>query len=261
MGREQISVALLHLAPLPGDLDHNRRLIERSVHKAAEAGADWIVTPELAVCGYTFVPTIGTDWIGPQPDAWMLGLCELAARLRVSLFVSSPEKDLATGGLHNTTFVIGSDGKIRGKHRKINTLSVGSESWSHPGSDATPISIDSNCLVGVLICADAYSAAIPIELQRKGAQFLVSTAAWAPDDHGPNGEWERSTVDTGLPLFVCNRTGPDVTMSFTRAESVVVHGGKRIVSLKSEISAAFIFTWLMAAQSISDVGVRSLALE
>ncbi|MEO8327911.1 MAG: hypothetical protein ABI618_18825 [Nitrospirota bacterium] len=31
------------------------------VSTEAEAGALWIVTPELAVCGYTFTDTIGTD--------------------------------------------------------------------------------------------------------------------------------------------------------------------------------------------------------
>ena len=261
MGSGQISIAFLHLAPLPGDLEHNRLLIERSVQKAAEAGANWIVTPELAVCGYTFVPTIGTNWISSQPDAWMLRICNLAARLRVHIFLSLPEKDQATGVLHNTTFVIGSDGAIRGKHRKINTLSVGSEAWSRPGSSATPISIDPEIWVGVLICADACAATIPLELQKKGAQFLVSTAAWAPGDYGPDGEWERSTLDTGLPLFVCNRTGPDATMNFTEAESVIVHGGKRLMSMRSQTSAAFIFTWLVAAQSTDAEGVRKLALE
>lgn len=257
----QFRVALLHLAPRPGDLAHNRLLIERSILKAAEAGANWVITPELAVCGYTFVPTIGIDWISPQPDAWMLRVCNLAARLRVHIFLSLPEKDERTTKLHNATFVIGSDGEIRGKHRKINTLRVGSEAWSSPGSSVTPVSIEPNCSVGVLICADAYSATIPIELQAKGAQFLVSPAAWRPGEYGPNGEWERSTIDTDLPLFVCNRTGPDVTMNFAEAESVVVHGGKRHVSLKSEKSIAFVFTWIVATQSIATEGVRTIELE
>lgn len=257
----QISVALLHLAPRPGDVANNRLLIERSILKAAEAGASWIITPELAVSGYTFVPTAGIDWISAQPDPWMIRMCKLAARLGVHIFLSLPEKDERTTKLHNATFVIGSDGVIRGKHRKINTLRAGSEAWSSPGSSVAPISIEPDCSVGVLICSDAYTATIPIELRSKGAQFLVSPAAWAPGDYGPNGEWERSAVDTGLPLFVCNRTGPDVTLNFTDAESVVVHGGKRLVSLKSEKSVAFVFTWIVATQSIAAEGVRKIELE
>ena len=62
-----VRIALLHLAPVPGDLIENRRLIERGIAVAARAGAAWIITPELCVCGYTFTDTIGTDWIMPQP--------------------------------------------------------------------------------------------------------------------------------------------------------------------------------------------------
>ena len=37
----------------------------------------------------------------------------------------------------------------------------------------------------------------------------------------PNGEWERCSRETGLPLLVCNRTGIDRTLRFTAAESLV----------------------------------------
>jgi 5-aminopentanamidase len=65
------NVAFLHLSTLPGQIAHNRNLIEKSIHAAAAAGANWIVTPELAVCGYTFAEHAGTDWIMPQSDIWM----------------------------------------------------------------------------------------------------------------------------------------------------------------------------------------------
>jgi hypothetical protein len=54
---------------------------------------------------------------------------------------------------------------------------------------------------------------------------LVSSAAWAPGLYGPNGEWEQYTRDTGLPLLVCNRSGPDLALTFTEAESVAVKDG------------------------------------
>jgi hypothetical protein len=42
-----LRVALLHLAPYPGDLAYNRRLVETAVTMAAGLGAAWILTPEL----------------------------------------------------------------------------------------------------------------------------------------------------------------------------------------------------------------------
>jgi hypothetical protein len=41
----------------------------------------------------------------------------------------------------------------------------------------------------------------------------------------------------GLALLVCNRTGPDRTLSFTDAESVIVKDGQRLLSFQAERSA------------------------
>ncbi len=255
-----LRIALLHLAPLPGDLAHNRRLIERAVTTAAGLEAAWIVTPELSVCGYTFADRIGTDWILPPPDPWMTRLCRLAARLGVTLFLSHPERDRQSGKLHNSLFVIAPNGAIIGKHRKINTLRVGSEAWSSPGEDVTPVSVSPFSQVGILICADAYSPEICRRLRTRGAQLLVSSAAWAPGLHGPNGEWERCTHDTGLPLLVCNRTGPDRTLNFTEAETVVAKDGRRLLSLRSDRSAIFIIDWDLQTQDLATTDYQRVSL-
>ena len=53
-------------------------MIETAVMQAAQAGANLILTPELAVCGYSVLDRIGTDWITPQPDEWMTQMGRLA---------------------------------------------------------------------------------------------------------------------------------------------------------------------------------------
>ena len=246
-----LRIALLHLAPLPSDLVSNRRLVETAVTAAAKLGAAWIITPELCLCGYTFTDQVGTDWILSQPDPWMMDFCRLVAQLQVTVFLSHPERDHQTAKLHNSVFVIGADGAILGKHRKINTLRVGAEAWSSPGGQAAPILIPPVGQVGVLICADAYSPEIARSLQSQGAQLLVSSAAWAPGLHGPNGEWEHCTRDTGLPLLVCNRTGPDRTLNFSEAESVIVKGGQRLLSFRTKRSAIFTIEWNLQTQTLA----------
>ena len=250
MATPSLRVALLHLAPIPADLAYNRRLVEVAVTTAAGLGANWVVTPELCICGYAFADQIGTDWILPQPDPWMKDFCRLVARLQVTVFLSHPERDFQTAKLHNSVFVLAANGTIVGKHRKINTLKVGAESWSSPGEEAIPIPVQPLGSVGILICADAYSRGIAQHLQSQGAQLLVSSAAWAPGLHGPEGEWEQCTRDTGLPLLVCNRTGPDRTLNFAEAESVIVKGGQRLLSLRSERSAIFTLEWDVREQTL-----------
>lgn len=246
-----LRVALAHLAPIPGDLTHNRQLVETAIIIAARTGAHWIVTPELIIPGYTFADRIGTEWILPQPDQWMTNLGQLAARLRVTVFLSHPEQDYRSQKFYNSVFVIPPDGTIAAPHRKINTLRVGSESWSSPGDQAVPVPAQPVGKVGILICADAFSPGIAGSLKAQGARMLVSSAAWAPGLHGPNGEWERCTKDTGLPLLVCNRTGPDRTLDFTRAESVVVKDGQRLLSLSSTRSTLFILDWNLQIQNLA----------
>ena len=243
MNADALKVALLHLAPRAGDIPYNRDLIERAVRHAASLDCSWIVTPELAVSGYSFASVIGTEWIEVQPDLWMRKIMRLAAELRICVFLSVPERDPTSNCLHNSVFVIDAQGEIAGRHRKINTLKVGAESWSTPGDHLQPISIGAEWKVGVMVCADAYSPHIPQELSTNGANVLVSPAAWPPGLHGPNGEWERSTVDTGLTLFVCNRTGTDAVVDFTPGESVVALAGKRVFAASSKSSTAFTFTW------------------
>ena len=96
----RLRIAFLHLAPIPGALAKNRHLIAHAITKAACLGAAWIITPELAVGGYTFADTLGTDWIAPQPDPWMEKVRLFAARKRVAIFLSHPERDPQSGRLY-----------------------------------------------------------------------------------------------------------------------------------------------------------------
>lgn len=212
-------IAFLHLAPVAADPPRNRRLIEDALALAARKGAEWVLTPELCVTGYTFADRLGTRWIEPAPDPWMTDVGAAVARLGVTLFLSHPERDPATGALRNSLFVIGPDGRRRGGHRKVNTLPTGSEAWSTPGTLATPVAVEPVGPVGLLICADAYSPWIAKSLHAQGARLLV-----------------------------CNRTGPDHILDFRAGASVVVEDGARLLELQAPDSTVFLLDWDLDAQ-------------
>ena len=238
-----LRVAMLHLAPELADVAHNRALAEKGLSRAAALGAHWVITPELFVTGYKFAEMIGTDWILPQPDEWMQTFCGRVREHGLTVFLSHPERDPEGGLMYNTVFVIGPDGSIIGRHRKVKALR-GPEAWSSPGNDVVPIDCGGTA-VGVVICADAYRNDVAGILKERGAEILVSPASWGPGDCGPVGEWEQRTLDTGLPIMVCNRSGWEADdLDFNEAVSVVAVNGERVLQAYcGEESAVLVFDW------------------
>ena len=240
----RLRISLLHVAPALNQISQNRVLLETAVKAAAEEGAQWAITPELWVSGYLFERHIGTDWILPQPDPWMRSFCGLVKALEITVFLSHPERDLESGKLYNSVFVINRQGKIAGKHRKIKALH-GAEAWSSPGWEIEPVDAD-GINAGILVCSDGYKNEVAQVLKEKGAQVLVSPAAWGPGECGPDGEWEQRTLDTGLPMMVCNRSGGEGDdLDYSLAESVVAQGGEKLLAATSERSVVLSFDWDM----------------
>ncbi len=173
---EQLRLSLLHLAPMTGAVAANRRLIEQGVRLAAAQGADWVLTPELAVCGYEFREVIGTAWIRPQPDAWMVTFCELVKTLGVTVFLSHPERDSPSSKLYNSVFVISPHGETAARHRKIH-CSTGpklgqARDTRLPRWRATGYEWAASC------------APTPSRRQWPEASRLEALRSWSPPPHG-----------------------------------------------------------------------------
>lgn len=242
------TVALLHLAPRPGEVAHNKRMIEDAVRHASAKGARFVVSPELVVSGYGFRDAIGTDWIAQDQAGLFAWAGDLARQASVFLLLGTPEADVR---LFNSQILFGPDGARLGHHRKIMVLKVGSESWSTAGDRPTVLDVDGVGRIGLFVCADMYSKRLVDETTALGIDLVVSSAAWAPGEHGPNGEWERASQETGRPVLVCNRTGMDV-MDFRESRSVAAVGGAIAASHRSPESAIVMLDWVRQARQVSN---------
>jgi N-carbamoylputrescine amidase len=156
--------------------------------------------------------------------------------LKLTILFGHAESE-TSGQLYNIAVMVDPDGKIIGRHRKLNTIA---EQWAEPGKRAE--AVDSNGLaVGIMVCADAYTDEVAQKLRAQGARLLVSPAAWGQGRCGPRGEWEQRSLKTGLPLIVCNRTSSETKLDFTHAESVFIKDGGKILSHHSKRSAVLTF--------------------
>ncbi len=249
-----IKIAMLHLELKYADLDHNAQLIERGIELAAKYGADWVMTPELALTGYRFDLKLGTDWITHGPDKYVQKIKRLAKKHELIIFLShleginSETDSVEKQKVFNTLFVIDRSGKIIGRHRKINTIPI-AESWSTAGTEATVVGIDQH-KVGLLICADAWPTTHAQRLKEKGANIIVSSASWAPGQYGPADTWEKRSLETGLPLFVNNRTGLERQFDLRKSITAVSYQGRRLVSHQSPDSQVVIINWNLPENSL-----------
>lgn len=241
-------MALLHLASRPGDVAYNTRMIESAVRRAAAMGAAFVVSPELAVSGYGFRDAIGTDWIARDQAVLFAWAGDLARQASVFLLLGTPEAD---GRLFNSQVLFAPDGTRIGRHRKIMVLKVGSESWSAAGDRSTVVTVDGIGRIGLFVCADMYSKRLVDETAAQGVDLLVSSAAWAPGEHGPNGEWESASLETGRPVLVCNRTGED-SMDFRGSQSVAAVAGRIASSHSSPQSAIVLVDWMPQPRQLAN---------
>lgn len=241
-------IAFLHLEYLAGQVEHNRRLIEKGITKAVETGAKWIITPECAVSGYFFLAKIGAEWVEPQPDPWMEKILSLAQEKKITIFLGCPERDAQTNLLYNSLFVLGPEGTILAKHRKHRVVGR-AEAWATAGSDLNPFQCGP-VKVGLMICADSWHADKVAELKSKGAELLIVSAAWPPGPCGPGECWEKRTEESGLPLWLCNQTGSQSPLDFTKADSVVAAGGKRLLEKSLQEGGILLFDWDLESMNL-----------
>tara|TARA_B100000029_G_scaffold173533_1_gene170105 strand:- start:18903 stop:19679 length:777 start_codon:yes stop_codon:yes gene_type:complete len=236
----KLKISLLHLGPTTGELENNKKLLLKSLELCSQIKSDWVISPELWVCGYSFERIIGKEWINVQPDQWMNMLCSEVSQRNFNLFLSMPEKDPYSNLLHNSVFVINRKGQIIGKYRKIKVLPQ-SEGWSSPGNEIKSIVVDAE-KVGILICADAYRPQLADEYHKQEVTILICPSAWGPGDCAPNGEWELRSQEVGVPLIVCNRTGTDLdVVDWTGSESIVAIEGQRVLSASPQESTILSF--------------------
>jgi len=251
-------ISFLHLDPRPGEIDSNRALIEAGIKLSAENDAKWIITPELAVSGYYFKDVIGTEWIGRQPDEWLNRMAQLAKDRAMNLFICCPELG-SDHKLYNSVFAIDSIGRIAGKYSKTRVHPGTETDWSTPGNTNEPVTID-GFRVGLLICADIYQADLMLALKEKGARLVICPAAWGTERYPPGDLWERRTAESGLPLWVCNRTGREKDVIWYGGQSVVAKDGNRLLAESSPSSAAILFDWDFQSMTLTQAKIAVLPI-
>lgn len=185
----RLPTAAIQMNAIP-DFEHNLREVKRLVGEAAAAGARLVVLPEcFAILGTTEAAkmAIAESLDGP-PGPIQSTLAELAHKHRLWIVGGGmPERiESDPKRAYNTAVVIGPDGELRTRYRKLHLFDVDipggavlrESDATAPGDSVVVVDID-GAKVGLTICYDIRFPELYRELvMDHGAEVLLVPAAF-----------------------------------------------------------------------------------
>ena len=171
-----LRVALAQVNPTVGDLSGNAALIKDYYARAADAGADVVAFPELAVPGYPPEDLLLKPSFIKQNLAKVRDLAKaLKGPAAVIGFVDRDEADR----LYNAAAVV-SGGRVRGVYHKqeLPNYGVFDEKRYFAEGDELPLFVIRGVQIGVTVCEDAWIGDGPVQgVARHGAEVVLNINA------------------------------------------------------------------------------------
>ena len=226
----RLRVALAQINTTVGDLDGNCARILEAARDAAEAGADLVAFPELAVTGY---PPEDLLVRGPFIEDAQRALERLAADAAglPPLVVGCVEFDDV---LYNVAAIV-HGGRVVSRHRKQHLPNYGvfdEERYFHRGSE-TPRFVFAGVEVAATVCEDIWYPDGPArDAAIAGAQLIVNINA-SPFHAGKTAERERMVAtraaDNQVAIAYVNQVGGQ--------DELVFDGNSLVVDARGELLA------------------------
>ncbi|MGL6072149.1 NAD+ synthase [Craterilacuibacter sp.] len=209
-------IALAQFNPIVGDIAGNTQKILALAHQAIAAGAEVLLTPELALTGYSPEDLLLRDHFYRACSVAMDELLELDG---ITLVIGHPVK---LGNEYFNAATVFRDGNRLGQYHKMllpNDEVFDECRYFTPG--AAPLVFEQNGVkLGVLICEDIWSVEPAAEAQDAGADALLvlNASPFHRNKIEARHEMARYRVqETGLPLAYVNLNGGQDELVFDGA--------------------------------------------
>ncbi|MDJ0338955.1 carbon-nitrogen hydrolase family protein [Cryobacterium sp. PH31-O1] len=171
------------------DIADNLTLIRQAAQRAATEGADIVVFPEYAMYEKKAVDASFATAAESVTGPFVTALAATAAALQITLVVGIVETNEHDPRPFNTIVVLGADGDLRARYRKMHLFdSYGflESEWISPTTDLTPVvcgvtgrSGDS-LQIGLMTCYDLRFPELGRELADAGAELVLVCSSWVP---------------------------------------------------------------------------------
>ncbi|WTW92353.1 carbon-nitrogen hydrolase [Streptomycetaceae bacterium NBC_01309] len=209
-----VMVACAQIAPVVGEPEVNRRATVDAIERAAAAGAQVVVLPELANSGYVLRDAAEAAALaepaadGPTAAAWAD-----AARRHGLVVVGGLCERAGDGTVRNSAVLVDASG-VRAVYRKAHLWGREAEMFV-PGDEAPPVVDTAFGRIGVMVCYDVEFPEWVRLVALGGAELLCAPVNW-PYYPRPAGERPAEVVRVQANaavnrMFVaaCDRVGPE----------------------------------------------------
>ncbi|HEX4563592.1 MAG TPA: NAD+ synthase [Solirubrobacteraceae bacterium] len=221
-------IALCQMNATVGDIAGNGERITAGVHAAADAGAELVLFPELALTGYPPQDLLLREHFLADTRA---ALERVARDVRdVVAIVGFPER---AADVHNAAAVL-ADGAIAAIYRKVHLPNYGvfdERRYFHSGAGAAVIELGSHT-VGLTVCEDVWEPGPPATDEALAGATLIVNISASPYHAGKGLERERMfsqrARDSVAYFAFCGLVGGQDELLFDGHSFVVDHTGETI---------------------------------
>jgi predicted amidohydrolase len=219
-------VAAWQCQPGPLDVAGNLRRLDEACAAAAARQVQVLVTPEMFTSGYGITPDeaarLAEDGGGPAEAC----VAEIARRHGLAIVYGHPER--AGGGrAYNAAALVGADGVVRGRHRKVHLYGEADRALFVPNA-RPPAAFDfDGSRVGMLICYDVEFPEAVRHLAADGARaVLVPTANMAGFEEVPQLLVRARACENGCGVVYANYCGADDVFEYGGLSVICGPGGE-----------------------------------
>lgn len=215
--RRTVRLAIVHHFPKDSTPQGNRESFGAFCRQAAAQGADLVLLPECICLPGTGCS--GTDVAESIPGPSTEYFAPIAREGRMYLVLPIHEREGHV--IYNTTVLLGRDGEIVGKYRKVHLPPQEVEGGTTPG-DSFPVFRTDFATIGLETCYDHFFPEMIQSLARGGAQ-LVCLGIWG--GHETEGMWHAAmrtrAVDNGVYLMAS---------TYYKLGGLIVHPDGRVLT-------------------------------
>lgn len=215
-----LTVALAQLNMLVGDIEGNAQKIITTTREQADAGADLVVFPELALTGYPPEDLLLRPDLMVRVNAQLELIAQVSHKTAVLVGHPWPED----GKLYNALSVY-AEGRLLTRYykQKLPNYGVFDELRYFSAGDKNALLELNGVRLGLLICEDLWFDAPVDALHAAGAEVIVSINASPYDQEKPQVRQrllEGHCRRTGLPLLYLNQIGGQDELVFDGCSKV-----------------------------------------